>query len=305
MDQAQTLRTLISQENAKNMAVLQQQTSAQREPGLRVISIASGKGGVGKTNLVTNLGIALAKQGRRVLIFDGDISLANIDIMLGISAQFHIGHVISGQKKLREIIVKGPGDIHILPGSSGLEELSALSATEKRLLLSEFEELQDEYDTLLIDTPAGINSNTLFFASAGQEIIIVVNQEPTSIKDAYALIKVLSKRYGIKRCSLVVNCVPDEDTALDIYEMLTYVLDRFLPVAVDYLGYIPRDESVHKSVMDQCPFILNYPTCGASLNVSKLAKTVLERKPIRPDHGGIKFFLGRLLEENTAMGLEH
>ena len=159
---------------------------------IRVISVTSGKGGVGKTNVVTNLAMALASAGQKVLVWDADLGLANIDVLLGLKPEFNIQHLLNGEKSLREILVEGPGGFKIMPASSGIQELSHLGEGQKVRLLSELDEYDDDLDYLLIDTGAGISSNVMYFNMAAQERIVVVTPEPTSITDAYALIKVMS-----------------------------------------------------------------------------------------------------------------
>jgi flagellar biosynthesis protein FlhG len=169
-----------------------------QQPQARVIAITSGKGGVGKTNIVANMGYTLCKAGKRVLIFDADLGLGNMDVLLGLTPQYNLSHVIKGQKRLSEIIVNGPGQLKILPASSGIQELTKLTHSQKVDLFNELNLLLSDYDIVLIDTAAGISSNVLYFNASASEIMVVVTPEPTSITDAYALMKVLSVKYNEK-----------------------------------------------------------------------------------------------------------
>ncbi len=170
--------------------------------GTKVVAITSGKGGVGKTNIVANLAVALSRMGRRVLIFDADLGLGNLDVLLGLAPRFNIGHVLRGEKELDEIIIKGPSGIEILPAASGIEELTTLTTQQKMDLFTKMEGLNGKVDVMLIDTAAGISHNVLFFNIASHEILVVASTEPTSLIDAYALMKVLHLRYGGKEVPL-------------------------------------------------------------------------------------------------------
>jgi len=171
----------------------------------RVIAITSGKGGVGKTNIVANLGYALCKAGKRVLIFDADLGLGNLDVLLGLTPRYNLSHVLEGQKRLSDIVISGPGQLKILPASSGIQELTRLTHSQKMNLYTDLNVLLADYDIVLIDTAAGISSNVLYFNASANEIMVVVTPEPTSITDAYALMKILSVKYQEKHFRLLVN----------------------------------------------------------------------------------------------------
>ncbi|HSO19180.1 MAG TPA: MinD/ParA family protein [Desulfosarcina sp.] len=181
-----------------------------QRPAARIISITSGKGGVGKTNIVANLGYQLSRDGHRVLILDADLGLGNLDILIGLAPRYNLSHVISGEKRIGDIIVEGPGKVRILPASSGIQELTQLTRDQKMGMLTELDQLLDTVDILLIDSAAGISPTVMDFSVSAQEIMVVVTPEPTSITDAYALMKVLSTRYAEKTCRLIVNQVSSE-----------------------------------------------------------------------------------------------
>jgi len=262
-----------------------------RAPHPRVISISSGKGGVGKTNVATNLGYSLALEGKKVLVLDADLSLANVDVLLGLTPRFNLHHVFQGEKSLQEILVTGPGNIAILPASSGILELSDLSDSQKLYFLSEMEALASKIDILLVDTAAGINNNVIYFTLAAQERIILLTPEPTSLTDAYALIKVLSSRYGVKAVRILVNSARSEQEALSVFRKLSQVIDRFLDsLSLDFLGFILHDEHVAKAVRQQRLVAELYPKSTAGNSFAALARKLLADPPEPRADGNIKFF---------------
>lgn len=259
-----------------------------------VISVSSGKGGVGKTNVVLNTAIALRDMGKRVLILDADMGLANIDVMLGIAPKYNIAHVLSGQKGIREVLVQGPKGILILPASSGTTEFINMGESEKLFLLEEMEELGDEIDIMLIDNSAGISGNVLYFNIAAGHRVIIVTPEPTSITDAYALIKILVTRHKIKDFSLIVNQVRDVQDGQRVFKQLARVTDRFLgALSLDYLGCIFKDEHVSKAICQQQALIEIYPESEASKAIREVASRVLSMANSKGEvtrDGNIKFF---------------
>jgi len=262
----------------------------------KVIAITSGKGGVGKTNVVGNLAIACQRMGERVLIFDADLGLANIDIIFGINPKYNIEDVIKGKKELSQIIVKGPEDVAIIPASSGVQELAHLTEGQKINLLNEFDILNNMFDVLLVDTGAGISSNVIYFNLAAEERMVVVSPEPTSITDAYALIKVMFYQHGIKNFFLLLNMVKDEKEAKSVYNNLSKVVSRFMRgISLDYVGFIPWDSLLQKSVTKREPVICCYPESSSSNSFTKLANHLLGQTNRRPIDGNIKFFWKRLM----------
>ncbi len=261
----------------------------------KVIAITSGKGGVGKTNIVANTAITLSKMGKRVLVMDADLGLGNIDILLGLTPKYNIGHFLRGEKGLEDIIIKGPEDTMILPASSGIQELTELDAEEQLSLVAHLDEMVDGIDMMIIDTGAGISSNVIFFNMAAQDIVVIASPEPTSITDAYALMKVLSKRYGEKSFRLLVNGVDTEEDGRNVYRKLSTVGGRFLNISVDYLGYILYDELVQLSVVQQKAVVQAYPDTPASICFDRIAKRLCEM-PVRGElKGGMQFFWRKML----------
>ncbi len=263
----------------------------------RVLAVTSGKGGVGKSNIVANLGLALRRLECRVLLIDADLGLANLDILLGLTPQYTIQDILSLQQNLSQVIVEGPGGLKILPACSGLPELAELDEFQKVFLLNELDHYSETIDIVLIDTGAGISQNVLFFNLAAQERIIVANAQPTSLTDAYALIKVMVTRYNQTRFQLLVNGVSRPREGEGVYHSLLRAAERFLgrEISLEYLGAIPFDASVPKAVMRQQPVVTLYPEAPASKSFARIARHLQELPPTGGIDGSIKFFWRRLL----------
>jgi flagellar biosynthesis protein FlhG len=271
--------------------------SARGKRPTRVMAVTSGKGGVGKTNIVANLGYALTKRGRRVLIFDADLGLGNLDVLLGIAPRHNLAHVINGEKALEEIIIPGPGNLHILPASSGVQELTRLSHAQQFRILKKLNQLIDAYDVFLIDTAAGISTNVLYFTASAQEIIVVVTPEPTSITDAYALMKVLSIKYHERHFKLIVNAARSEREADETYRQLERVSSRFLDIQMDYLGKVLMDENVKRGVRCQTMVSQLAPVSRASRNFAALARSLDATPPTALVTGDDYFFGKDILQQ--------
>ena len=217
----------------------------------RVITVTSGKGGVGKTLTTVNFAMAARKMGLSVLVLDGDLGLANVDIVLGLQARYNIRDVLDGNISLKEIIVDGPLGIRVIPSGSGISSLSSLSYTQKQHILAEVEQLDEQPDIFLIDTGAGISSTVTHFNQAADQVIVVTTPEPHAMTDAYAMIKVLSEEYGVRSVNLLVNQARTADEAQKVFDRLTDVANRFLKVEILYLGSVPNDPQVQRSVMQR------------------------------------------------------
>jgi len=289
MDQASTLREM-AKENGST-------PSLKKEKRTKVIAITSGKGGVGKTNVVANLALSLSMLGKKVVIFDADLGLANIDVLLGLIPRYDIQHVLQGEKRLDEVMLNGPEGIKIIPASSGIQELTEMNEEQKMRLLSEFDILDKDVDILLIDTAAGISSNVMYFNIAAQEIIVIVSGEPTSITDAYAMMKVMSLKYGEKHFRLIVNSVRDENEGKEVFHKLSTVADKFLDVSIDYLGFIPFDEKMLTAVKQQKALVDIFPHTAGSRAFRRLAKEISRMNPKTNPKGNIQFFWNRILQE--------
>jgi flagellar biosynthesis protein FlhG len=282
----------------KDLEDLTQESATPPAPQLRVIAVTSGKGGVGKSNVVVNLGVALAQQGLKVLLIDADLGLANVDILLGLNPQYTIHDVLQLRKTLPEVLVEGPDGLKILPASSGIPELAELDEYQKMFLLNELDNYSESIDVVLIDTGAGISRNVLFFNIAALERVVVANNEPTSITDAYALIKVLATQHNERRFKLLVNGLSQPREAEAVYRTLLKVAERFLgrDISLEYLGYIPYDDSVSKAVLKQQPVLTLYPKARVSRSFTQIAQLLWETPAPEEVDGNIKFFWRRLLQ---------
>ncbi len=263
----------------------------------KVLSITSGKGGVGKTHVTVNLGLALAQMGKRVLLLDGDLGLANINILLGFKPQRTLQEVVDRKAGLKDVIVHDPLGIDILPASSGVPEMTMLSEESRFGLVSAFDEYSSAYDYVLVDTAAGIGDNVLYFNVAAEEILVVIGPEPTSITDAYALIKVLASRSGRKEFDVIVNRAPRGSDGKSTFAQLATATGKFLDVSLKFLGAIAEDDSVPSAVREQRPFLELYPSSRASLDIQKLAKRIANNEGSRTPKGGLQFFFRALLEQ--------
>ena len=261
-----------------------------------VVSVTSGKGGVGKTNVSANLACCLAAAGKRVVLLDADLGLANVDVLLGLTPSRNLFHLFHENATLREILFETPFGFKILPASSGVSEMLALSTGQKLELLEAVDELEETVDYLVVDTGAGIHDNVVYFNLAAQERIVVLTPEPTSLTDAYALIKVLKLRHGVERFKVLVNMAPDARSSRDVFTRLHAASDHFLSgVSLDYLGFIPRDPSVRKAVISQTPFCVADPAGAASQALGRVAKTIQTWDTAENLDGNIKFFWKKLL----------
>ena len=269
-------------------------------PPLRVIAVTSGKGGVGKTHVAANLAVLAARAGRRVLIIDADLGLANVEIVYGIAPRYHLGHLLDGVATLDDVLASGPHGIRVLPAGAGTQELTHLDEERRLRLIGALDPVEDRFDTVIIDSGAGIGENVLFFVGAAQEAILVVNTEPPSLTHSYAAVKVLSKTMGVRRFGLLVNQTPGEVTARETFERLAGITDRFLDVELRYLGSLPRDENVHRAVMVQRPVVDLFPQSPVSRALADIAGKLFDSPPPRHLDGGIKFLWERLFREAAA-----
>jgi flagellar biosynthesis protein FlhG len=240
------------------------------------IAAASGKGGVGKTNLITNLAIEMARMGQRVLLLDGDLSLANVDLLLGLVPRYTLYDVVTGERRIDEIALEGPGGIRIIPASSGVEEMANLDDYRREVLLGSLEAVARDRDVLLIDTGSGIHAQSIRLAQAADEILIVTTPEPPAFSDAYATLKVLCARALTRPPRLVVNMASDEGEADRVAQRVRRVARRFLGLEVELYGVILRDATVRRAVKEQRPFVSAYPDSRAAAGVRALAQRLLD-----------------------------
>ncbi|MFA5626786.1 MAG: MinD/ParA family protein [Thiohalomonadaceae bacterium] len=267
---------------------------------VRVLAVTSGKGGVGKTNVSVNMAVAMAQVGRQVLVFDADLGLANLDVMLGLQPQYNLSHVLSGERSLEEILVEGPAGIRIIPASSGIQRMAELTPTEHAGMIRAFSELSADVDVLLVDTAAGISDSVVSFSKAAQEVIVVVCDEPASITDAYALIKLLNKEHNVRRFRILANMAHSPQEGRELFAKMVRVTDRFLEdVVLDYMGSVPYDEYLRKAVQRQRPIVEMYPRSKAAQAFTALARKA-DSWPMPTVAGGyLEFFVERLVRSEA------
>lgn len=265
---------------------------------VQVVAVTGGKGGVGKTNVSVNLAMAMSANGKDVMLLDADLGLANVDVLLGLYPKHTLADVMEGRLTLEEIILEGPGDIKIVPASSGFKDMAQLTPVQHAGLIRAFSELTMNIDVLIIDTAAGIADSVISFTRAAQEVIVVICDEPASITDAYALIKLLNRDHGLTRFHVLSNMARSAQEGREVYEKVVKVTDRFLDVALSYAGHIPYDEYVLKSIKKQRGVFEAFPRSKASMAFKSLADKAL-KWPVPKDAGGhLEFFVERLIHGN-------
>lgn len=289
MDQAERLRNIIKQ-----------QTPAVLRKTARVITITSGKGGVGKSSISVNLAIQLSKLGKRVIILDADFGLANIEVMLGIRPQYNLADLLFRGKGIVDIVTKGPENIGFISGGSGIQELSELTREQIQSFSQKLYELDEIADIIIIDTGAGINDNVFNFAFASSEVLLVVTPEPTSITDAYALLKIMNNKMKTSNEDVVVKMIANKVESLEegkhLYNKLKIVVEKFLTVKIDYLGAVPQDPVVSKAIIQQKPYSLIYPNSISTKAVVDLANVLCDYKPITNSKpSGISHIFSKLI----------
>jgi flagellar biosynthesis protein FlhG len=262
---------------------------------IKVIAVSGGKGGVGKTNVSLNTAIALGQQGKKVLVLDADLGLANVDVMLGLRVKRNLSHVLSGECELDDVIVEGPAGINIIPATSGSQSMVDLTPAEHAGLIRAFSDMKTKFDVLIVDTAAGISDMVLSFCRASQEVMLVVCDEPTSITDCYALMKLLSRDHGLFKFKVVANMVRSPREGQQLFAKLSKVTDRFLEVTLDLVAVIPYDENIRKSVRKQQAIVEAFPTSPASVAFKSLAAKLIQWPMPKQASGHLEFFIEQLL----------
>jgi flagellar biosynthesis protein FlhG len=256
---------------------LRQFVNETRDKG-RVLAIASGKGGVGKTNLTVNLAIALAARKKRVVVLDADLGLANVEVLLGLNSLYNLQHVVSGEKTMADVMVQGPGGIWLVPGSSGIARIADLDLSARQNVLANLRDLQHKSDFIMIDTMAGIGRNAVAFPAAADEVLLVATPEPSSIVDAYAAVKTIYRLREDAVFRLVVNLAVNGSQARAVAQKLSSVIQRYQSQTLSYLGHIPRDPHVQRGVMQTYPFALSFPNAPAAKAIEEIAARLLQHE---------------------------
>ena len=266
---------------------------------VKVISVTGGKGGVGKTNITLNMAIAMAAQGKKVMVLDADLGLANVDVMLGLRVHKNLSHVLRGECTIDDIIVEGPHGVKIIPATSGTQSMTELSRAEHGSLIRAFSDLKSPVDVLLIDTAAGISDMVLSFNRAAQDIVVVVCDEPTSITDAYALIKLLCNEHGVTKFKIVANMVHSLREGQELFAKLTRVTDRFLDATLELAACIPFDNKIRQSVRKQKVIVDAFPKSPASLALRSFAGKAAAWPVPSLATGHLEFFIENLLQNQS------
>ena len=266
-----------------------------RPAPVRVIAVASGKGGVGKTNVSVNLALSLQNAGQRTLLLDTDLGLANVDVMLGLSPRFTLADVLAGRCELRDTLLEGPGGMWIVPAASGKRHMTELLPQQHVGLVHAFSQLDVPIDTMVVDNAAGIADGVLTFCQAAQDVIVVVCDEPASVTDAYALIKVLSRDRGVSRVQILANQVQHAAEGRQLFDKLQRVTSKFLDVTLNYLGAIPRDEWLRRAIQRQEAVVDAFPAAPASMAFREIAKRAEKWQTPNGPRGHVEFFMERLI----------
>lgn len=281
MDQAERLRNIIKK----------QELPPVQKPVAKVITVTSGKGGVGKSSISVNLAIQLSRMGKRVVIFDADFGLANIEIMLGLHPRYNLADMMYRGKTLNDIIMYGPENVGFISGGSGIQELANLSREQIITLIQKLNELDEFADVVIVDTGAGISDTVLEFVAASEEVLLVATPEPTSITDAYALLKTLNKKATYRKektvVKMIANQVHGNRDAKELFEKLGMVVAKFLDIEVEYLGSVPYDHNMQKAIMKQTPISILDSSCNTARAVNQIANTLEHNMEKESEHVGI------------------
>ncbi|MGE5544511.1 MAG: MinD/ParA family protein [Bacillota bacterium] len=271
-DQAEKLRSMAQSIKTKIESDLIKGISRTR-----VVVVTSGKGGVGKTNFAINLAICLIALGKKTILLDADMGLANVDIVLGLVPKYNLYHVVKQEKELKDIIISGPHGLQIIPGGSGIFQLANIAEHDLKQVISQLAKLEGQFEYMIIDTGAGIDNNVLSFTVMADDIIVLTTPEPTSLTDAYGVIKTAAAREARGKYYLVVNRVFSESQGIVVGQKLKSVCEKFLGVETDVLGFVLEDRAVHSAVMKQEALLAHAPNSNAAQNIRRISSRLLEK----------------------------
>lgn len=288
---------------SREMSLVENARRAGLARPVQVLAVTGGKGGVGKTSVAVNLAAALAGAGRRVVLLDGDLGLANVDVFLGLSPRYTLQHVLCGERTLDEILLPAAQGFHVVPSASGIAQLANLDATSHLGLVQAFSSLAARLDVLIVDTAAGISHGVTQFSQAAQQVLVVICDEPASLTDAYALVKVLSRQHGVNRFRVLANMARAPGAGAELFRRFERVTARFLDVVLEFVGEIPLDEHLRRSVRGQRPVLDAYPASPAAEAFKKLAAAAVKWPVPAGPRGNIEFFVERLVQR-PAVHLE-
>ncbi len=267
---------------------------------VKVIAVTGGKGGVGKTTVSANLAVSIAAQGRDVMLVDADFGMANVDVLLGLHTRFHLGHVVKGECSLEDTIVTGPHGLQIVPAASGIKHMANLSEAEQAGIIRAFSDLYHRVEILVIDTAAGLHESVLTFSQAAHHVLVVVCDEPASITDAYALIKVLSREHGVQRFQILANQTRRSGEGPDLFQKISRVCDRFLSVTLEFAGSVPFDDYLRRAVQKQAAVVEAYPASISSIALKNLATKADKWSVPQGARGHLEFFVERMVGARTG-----
>lgn len=281
-------------------AVVDQARGLRTAKPVQVIAITGGKGGVGKTNVSVNLGMALAQRDLGVMLLDADLGLANVDVLLGLKPRWTLADVLAGERELEEVIVHGPAGLCIVPAASGVAGMADLPPSVYGGLIQAFGQLAVDLDVLLVDTAAGVSEGVMSFARAAQDVLVVVCDEPASLADAYALIKLLNTQHGVSRFRVLANMVRRARDGRELFGKLLSVCDQYLDVVLEFAGVVPFDDYLRKAVQRRQAVVEAFPRSPAAFALRQLAQQV-EQWPRAPGaRGHLEFFFERMVQPATA-----
>jgi flagellar biosynthesis protein FlhG len=273
--------------------------SEAKSTPMKILSLTGGKGGIGKTTISVNLAVQYAKMKKKVLLFDADLGLANVDVVLGLQPKKTIQDVISGQCELSEVVIEGPHGLKIIPAGSGVQSLAELNSAHVSHLIQSFSTITADIDVMIIDMASGISNQVIDFTQASQDILVVICNNPSSLMDSYAVIKILHQKYNRNRFGIIVNKVYNAHEGFEVFGKFQDAITKFMNVNLNFLGCVPQDECIHLSALDRVSVVDKYPASISTQAFEKMSRGILQWSDHSPLTGGIQFFFERLIGEHV------